>query len=117
MSTELPQSVATFFRIVNESDPKAFLTVFSENAVVWDEGHEYHGTKAIKEWSDRHLFRDHVTFEVRNAVQSNNETVVTTKVDGTYDKTGLPNPLLLDLRFGVKNNKIAALTFGKTVRS
>ena len=117
MSTELPQSVATFFRIVNEPDPKAFLTVFSDNAIVWDAGHEYHGTKAIKEWGDRQLFGAHVTFEVRNAVQSKNETVVTTKVDGTYDKTGLPDPLLLDLRFDLKNNKIAALTFGRAVRS
>ncbi|PRX71314.1 hypothetical protein B0G52_109111 [Cohnella sp. SGD-V74] len=32
------------------------------------------------------------------------------KLDGTYDKTGLPDPLLLDYYFRIVNDKISSLS-------
>jgi hypothetical protein len=37
------------------------------------------------------------------------KTIVTLRVDGDFDKTGLPDPLLLDFHFTLDTNKIGAL--------
>ena len=39
----------------------------------------------------------------------NTQTIVTAKVDGDFDKTGLPYPFLLDFHFTVVNEKITKL--------
>ena len=43
-------------------------------------------------------------------VERDGQTIVTVKVDGTFDRTGLPDPLLMDHCFTAAGNKIAALT-------
>jgi hypothetical protein len=68
------------------------------------------GTAAIKEWSDREIFDADVTFDVINVAERDGQTVVTGKVDGTFDKTGLPDPLLISHYFMLHGDKIAALT-------
>jgi len=40
--------------------------------------------------------------------ERNGEIVVTVNCDGTFDKTGLPDPLLLDHHFTLAGDKIAA---------
>ena len=52
-----------------------------------DGGREFHGLKAIQEWSDREIFAAQVTLEVVDAVERDGETLITTKVDGTFDRT------------------------------
>jgi hypothetical protein len=42
-------------------------------------------------------------------MQMGEETIVTTKVDGSYDKTYIPDPLFLDHHFTVCDNKIDTL--------
>ena len=37
------------------------------------------------------------------------KTIVTLRVDGNFDKTGLHDPLLLDFHFTLDTNKISAL--------
>ncbi|WP_315115780.1 hypothetical protein [Clostridium intestinale] len=39
----------------------------------------------------------------------NTQTIVTAKVDSDFDKTGLPDPFLLDFHFTVVNEKITKL--------
>ncbi len=106
---KLPQPVEAHFHATNTYDPATFLTIFAEDAVVFDAGKEYHGKAAIKEWSDRDYFGVRLRLEVTNAVQDANEIVVTAKADGNYDKTGLPDPLYLDFRFMVEEGKITRL--------
>lgn len=106
---KLPKPVEVHFQAANTEDPETFLSTFSEDAVVIDAGQEYHGKAAIKAWSDRDYFGDHLRLEVTNAVQDVGELVVTAKSDGDYDKTGLPNPLYLDFHFTVKGDKVTRL--------
>lgn len=112
MPNELPKPIETFFRTTNQPNPEAFLALFSDDATVWDEGKEHHGKSAIGKWSGSQIFGANVTFEVRKVIQADDDIVITTQVDGTYDKTGLPDPLFLDLTFDVRGDHIAKLRFG-----
>lgn len=77
--------------------------------VVTDEGQSYRGITAIKGWSDEKYIGAKVTLELLKAVYLNGKFVVTVRVDGNFDKTGLPNPFLMDFHFTVKDSKIAEL--------
>jgi SnoaL-like domain len=106
----IPQPIATFIRAVNEHDVDAFLSSFTNDAVVSDVGREFCGTAAIKEWGEREIFGVNVILDVVDAVERNGQSVLTVKVDGTFDKTGLPNPLLLNHHFTLDGGKIAAFS-------
>ena len=108
--TRLPQPIATFIRAVNEHDADAFLSCFSNDAVVTDVGREFRGAAAIKEWCDREIFDVNVTLDVIGVAERDGQTVVTVKVDGIFDKTGLPDPLLLNHHFTLNGGKIAAFS-------
>lgn len=107
---KIPQPIATFIRAVNEHDADAFLCSFTNDAVVSDVGWEFRGTAAIKEWGEREIFGVNVTLHVVDVVERGGQTVVTVKVDGTFGKTGLPNPLLLSHHFTLDGGKIAAFS-------
>jgi len=109
MNIKLPQPVETYFNASNVPDPSAFLSIFDKDAIVVDEGHEYQGAAAIKEWSEQHHFSTKLIMEATNVVQIHNKTIITAKIDGDFDKTGLPDPLLLDFHFTVAEDKITRL--------
>jgi hypothetical protein len=109
MGFQLPVPVQIHFEATNAEDSPAFLSAFAENAAVTDDGKEYRGLTAIKAWSDRIYFGDHLRLTVLNAVQNGTELVVTAKSEGDYDKTGLPDPLFLDFHFIVEGDKVTRL--------
>lgn len=96
MTTRLPQTVAAYIRATNNHDAAAFIACFTERAVVNDAGREFRGVAAIKAWSNHEIMDAQVTIEVLDVADRDGETVVVTKVDGNYDKTGLSDPLLLN---------------------
>ncbi len=108
METPIPGPVATFIRAINEHDAATFLSTFTDDAVVTDVEREFRGVAAIKEWSDREIFDVNVTLDVIDVEGRNGKTVITARVDGAFDKTGLPNPLLLSHHFTLDGGKIAA---------
>ena len=75
-----------------------------------DVGREFRGHAAIKAWSDREIFDAKVTLEVMDAADHDGETVVTTKVDGNFDRTGLPDPVVINHHVTVEGDKIVGLT-------
>lgn len=104
---KIPEPIARFIRAVNDRDRSAFLATFANDAVVTDVEQEFRGLDAIKEWSDREIFDVNVTLEIVDLIQREDQTVVTFRVDGTFDKTGLPHPLLLNHHFTLRGDKIA----------
>ncbi|SHO44728.1 nuclear transport factor 2 family protein [Anaerocolumna xylanovorans] len=106
---QLPEAVETHFRAANTGDPIAFLSAFHEDAVVIDAGKEYRGKTAIKIWSEKTYFGDHLQLEITNVIQDAVEFVITAIADGDYDKTGVPDPLYLDFHFVVENDKVKLL--------
>jgi hypothetical protein len=112
MSKELqmPQAIAAFVAATNAHNTDEFLATLADNAVLTDEGQDYRGIAAIKTWSDERYVGAKVTLDVVTVVNGgDNKTIVTAKVDGNFDKTGLPDPFLMDFHFTTDAGKISGL--------
>ena len=110
MKTTLPQTAAAYVQTINNHDAAAFIALFADGAVVNDVGREFRGLAAIEAWSAREIFDAQVTLEVIDVVERDGETVVTTKVEGNFDRTGLPDPVIIDHHIAAKVGKIVELT-------
>ena len=83
---------------------------FALNAVVKDVGREIRGIAAIKSSANKEIFAVNVTLDVIEVAEGAGQTIVTVKIDGTFDRTGLPDPLLMDHCFTIAADKISVLT-------
>jgi hypothetical protein len=110
ITKQLPPIIDTYIRATNDHDAAAYIALFSEGAVVNDVGREFRGPAAIKAWSDREIFDAQVTLEVIGVDNRDGQAVVTTKVDGNFDRTGLPDPVIIDHQIRVESGKIVGLT-------
>jgi alkyl hydroperoxide reductase subunit AhpF len=108
----LPGPVANYMRAVNTGAPDEFATSFADDAVVVDVNRELRGLDAIADWARTDIFGAHVHFDVLNVTERQGRTIVTLKVDGTFDRTGLPDPLVMDHEFTLAEGKIAELRIG-----
>jgi hypothetical protein len=102
-------AVTGFIKVTNAHHIDEFLATFTDCAVTTDEGQEYRGIKAIKAWTDEKYVGGKVTLDVVKVVNSGDNTIITVRVDGNFDKTGLPDPFLMDFHFTTDMGKIAAL--------
>ena len=109
MTKPLPQPVAAYFQSTAIEDKAAFLDVFAEDAIVVDEGKVHAGKTAIESWGIHSHLAANLRFVIRQVEQTGNLTSVTAEIDGDFDKTGLPDPLLLSFHFTVNANVIALL--------
>ena len=75
-----------------------------------DVGREIRGIAAIAEWAKHEIFAANVSLELMGRVERERQTIITVKIDGTFDRAGLPDPLVMEQCFTIANNKIAALT-------
>ncbi|WP_019552668.1 nuclear transport factor 2 family protein [Propionispira raffinosivorans] len=107
---EIPQVINSFITATNKPDADAYLDCFAEDAIVLDEGQKKYGKSAIKKWSDENQFALDVRLEPKQIKQDSNEIIITFKLDGNYNKNGLPDPLLLDFHFSIKDDKIIELS-------
>jgi hypothetical protein len=110
VSTELPPPIAALVAATNAHDTAAFLATFTDDAVLTDDGHDYRGAAAIKEWSDRQYIGKQVTLDVTGVDYRDGKIVVTAKVDGDFPKAGLPDPFEMDLHFAIDEARVAALS-------
>ena len=95
MSAKLPAPITAYIQATNDHDIDAFLASFAEDALVNDIQREFWGKTAIAKWAEKEIFGPKVTMEVAKAVDHYGDLIVTAKLDGNYDKTGLPDPLLM----------------------
>jgi hypothetical protein len=109
ITRRLPPVIAAYVKASNEADSNAFLSLFSVDALVNDIQREFWGGTAIGKWAEREIFGAQVTMEVMRAVDHYGDVIATAKLDGTYDKTGLPDPLILTFYFTVREDKITML--------
>ena len=108
-TTTMPEIAAAYVDTINTHDANRFGTLFADDAVVSDAGREIRGLAAIKAWGDSDIFAVNVTLEVLDVKQRDGATVVRTKVDGDFDRTGLPDPVIIDQEI-VGIGRIARLT-------
>jgi ketosteroid isomerase-like protein len=108
--TTLPDVVATHIAAVNAFDTEGIVATFADDAYVNDIHREIWGKDAIRKFVAREFVGDHVTMEVREVVDHYGDIIVRVKVDGTYDKTNLPDEFILSSYFSIRAGKIVSLT-------
>jgi hypothetical protein len=99
-----------YVRAVNDGNANAYGALFHENALVDDGGREFRGRDAIRTWSASDIFAVNVRFEVVDSTERDGDAVLTTIVEGDFDRTGLPDPVVIVHRITAENEKVARLT-------
>src|SRR5688572_25589724 len=110
MTLQLPGPAAGYVRTTNGKDPAGFIALFAEDAVVDDAGRIIRGREAIRAWAASEIFAADVTLDALDASGDEDESMITAKVDGTFDRTGLPDPLIMTFQIAALGGKITKLT-------
>jgi hypothetical protein len=109
MSTELTGVVAEHVAAVNAFDTDAIVATFAGDAYVNDVHREIAGIDAIRGWVAKEIVGDKVTIAVQEVVDHHGDIIVRAAYDGEYDKTNLPDPLILSNYFSIRDGKIISL--------
>ena len=108
-SSSLPPVVAGHIDAVNAHDEDAFVATFAADALVNDAHREFWGTEAIRRWVAREMTGDQVTIDVTEVIEHHGDVIVRGRYDGTFDKTNLPEELILTNYFTVRDGMIVSL--------
>jgi hypothetical protein len=108
-TTELTGVIAEHVAAVNAFDIEAVAATFASDAYVNDDRREISGIDAIRAWVAKEIVGDRVTMEVREVIDHYGDTIVRVRYDGTYDKTNLPDELVMSNYFSVRDGKIVSL--------
>jgi hypothetical protein len=100
----LPPVLAEHIDAVNAFDADRIVTTFAPDAYVND------NRRAIRKFMDKEFVGDHVAMEVREVIDHHGDIIVRAKYDGTYDKTNLPDELIMTSYFALRGGKITSLT-------
>jgi hypothetical protein len=109
MTTELPDIIAEHLAAVNAFDTDAIVATFAPDAYVNDNRREIVGIDAIRRFMEKEFVGDKVTMEVREVVDHYGDIIVRAKYDGDYDKTNLPEELVMSSYFSIRDGKIVSL--------
>ena len=110
VTTELPPVVAEHIAAVNAFDTDRIVGTFALDAYVNDNRREIWGAEAIRKFMAREFVGDQVTMEVREVIDHYGDIIVRARYDGTYDKTSLPDELIMTSYFAIRDGKITSLT-------
>ncbi len=105
----LPRVIADHIAAHNKPDPEAFLATFAPDALVNDAKREFLGAAAIRAWAGKELFGDHVKLDPQEAFDHHGDVVLRGRVTGDFDKTKLPDPLILTYYFSLRDGLITQL--------
>ena len=103
---KLSPLLATFIQAMNTHDSNLLSSCFDDNAIVYDEGEEIKGLTPIKQWADNVFNKYELTAKVTDTTQSDNETILTTLVSGTFPGS----PLEIKYYITFNKGKIAKFT-------
>jgi hypothetical protein len=101
--------VAEHIDAVNAMDTDRIVDTFAGDAYVNDNRREFVGLEAIRRWVEREMVGDKVTIDVVETLDHHGDTVVRGRYDGVYDKTNLPDEVILTNYFSVRDDKIVSL--------
>jgi hypothetical protein len=107
--TGLTGVVADHVAAVNAFDEDAVVATFADDALVNDAHREFWGSAAIRRWVAREMVGDKVTIEVTEVIDHYGDTIVRGRYDGEFDKTSLPDELILTNYFSLRDGKIVGL--------
>jgi hypothetical protein len=108
-TVKLTGVVADHIAAINAFDEDAIVATFADDALVNDVRREFWGKEAIREWVREEIVGARVTIEPIEVIEHHGQTTVYGRYDGEYDKTGLPDELILTNYFTVQDGKITTL--------
>jgi len=106
---KLGSVVAEYVAAVNAFDEDAIVATFADDALVNDARREFWGKDAIRRWIREEMVGDRVTVEPIELIEHHGLTILRGRYDGEYDKTNLPDELILTSYFTVRHGRIATL--------
>jgi hypothetical protein len=101
--------VAEYVAAVNAFDEDAIVATFADDALVNDVRREFWGRDAIRRWVREEIVADRVTVEAIDVIEHHGQTILRGRYDGDYDKTNLPDELILTSYFTVRDGRIVTL--------
>jgi hypothetical protein len=110
MSTQLPAVVAEYIAAVNALDTDRIVATLAPGAYVNDNRREIWGTDALRAFYAKEFVGDHVTMDVLEVTDHYGDIIVRARFDGTYDKTNLPDELVMTSYFALREGKITSMT-------
>jgi ketosteroid isomerase-like protein len=105
----LPKPVSAYIAATNAFDIEALMATFAEDALVNDHRNEFADRAAIRDWAQREIIDDRVTMDVTGVTRRGDTAAVSARLDGDFDRTGLPDALILTFYFSVSGGRIAQL--------
>jgi hypothetical protein len=108
-TTDLQGIVAEHVAAVNAQDEDAIVATFADDALVNDAHREFWGTAAIRRWVAKEMVGDKIALEVTEVIERYGETIVRGRYDGEFDKSNLPDEVILTNYFTVRDGKIVSL--------
>ena len=107
--TELTGIVAEHIRAINALDIDAVTATFADDAYVNDVRREFVGIDAIRRWVTKEIIGDNIKIDVREVLDHYGETIVRGAYDGTFDRTNLPDEIILSSYFNVRDGQIVSI--------
>jgi len=101
--------LAEHIAAINAFDEDAIVATFADDALVNDAHREFWGREAIRAWVARELVGDRVTIAVTEVLDHHGDTIVRGAYDGEFDKSNLPDEVILSNYFSVRDGKIVSL--------
>jgi hypothetical protein len=109
MTKTVPTAISEYVAASNAFDGDRLIAAFAADAMVNDARREFWGIEAIRRWSDKEIIGDKVTMDVQEVVEHHGMFVVTAIVDGDFDRSNLPDVVLLTHYFMIREDKITNL--------
>jgi hypothetical protein len=101
--------IASHIAAINSFDIDAIMDTFADDALVNDAAREFWGRERIRAFVAKELAGDRVRVQAVEAVDNAGMWCVRCRYDGDYDKTGLPDPLIMTNYLRVHDGKIVTL--------
>jgi hypothetical protein len=105
----VPQVIQDHIAAYRSHDAEAFMATLARDALVNDIQREFLGHEAIRAWADEEIFATKVTLEIEAALEHFDNIIIRFRVDGDFDKSSLPDPLILTYYFAVRDDRITQL--------
>jgi hypothetical protein len=107
--SDAPAVITKHLRAINNFDIDGIIQTFSDDAYVNDNMREIRGIAAIRAFFAKEFIGDSVTVEPVEVLEHHGEIIIRNRYDGTYEKTNLPDLLVMTSYFAIHDGEITSL--------
>jgi ketosteroid isomerase-like protein len=108
MNTQMHSTLERYFAASNRHDVAGMVADLADDAIVKDEGYEYCGVPAIREWMEETIRKFRFKAEPTRVARESEQTAVSVTVSGDFPGS----PIELRYRFKLEGQRIARLEIG-----